>query len=58
MTRSEIVVPVFGRNGHNEREAAAAARRMIAVFDVDSPVLGNFNEVDKAGIEALLAAYF
>jgi hypothetical protein len=58
VTRSEIVVPVFGRNAHNEPEDAAAARRMIAVFDVDSPVLGNFNEVDKAGLEALLAAHF
>jgi L-methionine (R)-S-oxide reductase len=58
VTRSEIVVPVFGRNAHNEPEDAAAARRMIAVFDVDSPVLGNFNETDKAGLEALLAAYF
>jgi len=42
--RSEIVVPVFD-----------AAGELIAVFDVDSDELGNFSEVDKAGLENIVA---
>ena len=60
VTRSEIVVPVWGRNGHNEPEEQRpdAPRRLIAVLDVDSPLLENFNAVDKEHLEALLATYF
>ena len=60
VTRSEIVVPVWGRNGHNEPEEnrPEAPRRLIAVLDVDSPVLENFNAVDKENLELLLAKYF
>lgn len=64
-TRSEIVVPVFGRNGHAEPEAAGdpaatprAAKKLIGVFDIDSALLGNFNEVDREHLEALMAKYF
>ena len=42
--RSEIVVPVFDSDGE-----------LIAVFDVDSDEPGNFSEVDKAGLESIVA---
>jgi L-methionine (R)-S-oxide reductase len=42
-SRSEIVVPVYDRDGI-----------IIAVLDIDSTRLANFDEVDAAGIETLL----
>ena len=42
-SRSEIVVPVFGRDGS-----------LIAVFDVDSDRPGAFDERDRVGLEHLL----
>lgn len=44
---SEIVVPVFD-----------AARRLIAVFDVDSEAKAAFDAVDQAGLEAILSRVF
>jgi GAF domain-containing protein len=41
-TRSEIVVPVFGREGE-----------LLAVFDVDSDHPDAFGEVDKVALEAI-----
>jgi L-methionine (R)-S-oxide reductase len=59
VTRSEIVVPVFGRNGHNEPEAAVGApRKLIAVLDIDSDELAGFDAVDKECLERLMATYF
>jgi GAF domain-containing protein len=46
-SESEIVAPVFDRSG-----------RLIAVFDIDSDRKGQFDDDDKAGIEAILAASF
>jgi GAF domain-containing protein len=46
-SESEIVVPVFDR-----------ARRLIAVFDVDSERKDRFDEDDQAGLEAILRASF
>lgn len=46
-SESEIVVPVFDREG-----------RLIAVFDVDSDRKAMFDEEDRRGIEAILAAGF
>ena len=46
-SQSEIVVPV--RN---------AVGQLIAVFDVDSDQPAAFNEVDQAGLEAILAKIF
>lgn len=43
-SRSEIVVPVFGRGGE-----------LIAVFDIDSDRAGAFDERDREGLEQLLA---
>ncbi len=43
-SRSEIVVPVFG--AHNT---------LIAVLDIDSAELAMFDDVDVAGLEALMA---
>jgi GAF domain-containing protein len=42
-SRSEIVVPVFGRSG-----------ALIGVFDIDSDRRGTFDEADGAGLERLL----
>lgn len=46
-SRSEIVVPVFGREGE-----------LIAVFDVDSTLEGSFDEVDQDYLERLLKQQF
>lgn len=40
-SRSEIVVPLF------------AGERLIGVWDVDSPALARFDEMDRAGMERL-----
>jgi len=45
-SKSEIVVPVFGRDGE-----------LIAVLDVDSDRLDAFDEVDKAGLEKIVALF-
>ncbi len=46
-SESEIVVPVFDGSG-----------RLIAVFDVDSDRLNQFDQDDRAGIETILKAAF
>ncbi|GAK32172.1 hypothetical protein JCM17846_03560 [Iodidimonas nitroreducens] len=46
-SRSEIVVPVFD-----------ATHRLIAVFDVDSEQLGNFDETDQRWLEQIIAQSF
>lgn len=42
-SRSEIVVPVFGRTGE-----------LIAVLDIDSDQLSAFTEEDRAGLEGIV----
>lgn len=42
-SRSELVVPLV------------TGRRVVGVFDLDSPRPGRFDEVDRAGIERLVA---
>jgi GAF domain-containing protein len=42
-SKSEIVVPVFDKNGD-----------VSMVLDVDSDTLNDFSEVDKEGLEALV----
>lgn len=44
-TQSELVVPVFAGQG--------AARRVVAVIDLDSPAPARFDAQDAAGIEQL-----
>ncbi len=52
-------MPVFGRNYHNEPEAAAdAPRKLIAVLDIDGDAVGAFDEEDRAALEGLLARLF
>ena len=46
-SRSEIVVPVFD-----------AAGALIAVFDVDSTLVGSFDEVDRRWLERILGEWF
>ena len=59
VTRSEIVLPVFGRNMHSESEAPdTAERKLIAVLDIDSESLAGFDTVDAECLEAILATYF
>ncbi len=45
-SKSEIVVPVFDRD-----------RNLIAVLDVDSDELDSFDEVDRAGLEKIVALF-
>ncbi len=46
-SKSEIVVPVFGRNN-----------KLIAVFDVDSEIKGAFNKIDQEYLEQILKQFF
>jgi len=46
-SNSEIVVPVFGPDG-----------ALVGVFDIDSTAYAAFDEVDAAGLEAILGAVF
>ena len=46
-TRSEIVLPVFGKGG-----------RLIAVFDIDSDQPNAFTDADSAALQSILAAVF
>jgi L-methionine (R)-S-oxide reductase len=46
-SRSEIVVPVWDASG-----------MMIAVLDVDSEQVGAFGDVDREGLERIVAAVF
>lgn len=45
-SRSEIVVPLVRRDG-----------TLLGVWDVDSPHLARFDDVDRAGMEALCAEF-
>jgi len=45
-SKSEIVVPLFDRDGV-----------LIAVLDVDSDRVDNFDEVDRAGLERIVALF-
>ncbi len=45
-SRSEIVVPVFDKVG-----------AVIAVFDIDSDVVGAFDDVDAAAVERVVARF-
>ena len=46
-TRSEIVLPVFGKGG-----------RLIAVFDIDSDQPNAFTDADSAALQSILATVF
>ncbi len=63
--RTIVVKDVHAFPGHIACDAASASeivvplvkdRRLLGVFDVDSPVQGRFGEVDRQGMEALVAA--
>lgn len=63
-TKSEIVVPVFGYNYHNEPEAAGGDagatnyKKLIAVLDIDTGEEAGYDAVDKQHLEALMARWF
>jgi L-methionine (R)-S-oxide reductase len=44
-SNAEIVIPLV-KDG-----------RMVGVFDIDSPSLDRFSDEDKAGLEAMVAAF-
>lgn len=44
-SRSEIVVPIVRDGG------------LFGVFDVDSPLIGRFSEVDRSGLERLVSVF-
>lgn len=45
-SRSELVIPIIDKEG-----------RLEGVFDLDSPEIGRFDEVDKAGCEVLVKIF-
>lgn len=45
-SNSEIVVPIVARDG-----------TLVGVWDVDSPLVGRFDDDDRAGMEALVQLY-
>ena len=68
---SEIVVPVFGRNRHDEPDApaaegaaegaagaAAGERELTAVLDLDADIVGAYDEVDRECLERICARCF
>lgn len=65
--RKTIVVPdVHAFPGHIACDSASASEivipvikddKLIGVFDIDSPKLDRFSEEDRAGLEAMLAAF-
>lgn len=67
-TKSEIVVPVYGYNYHNEPDVAAPAAtasssgtpvsKLIAVLDIDSEQLAAFDDTDAQYLEKLCAQLF
>ena len=44
-SESEIVVPIFSREGE-----------LVAILDIDCPLLCGFDDQDKAGLEIITAA--
>lgn len=44
-SRSELVVPLY------------LGDQLIGVFDLDSPIMARFDEIDQSGLEALAAAF-
>ncbi|MBC7455543.1 MAG: GAF domain-containing protein [Massilia sp.] len=44
-SNAEIVIPLIKNN------------RVLGVFDIDSPALNRFSEIDRAGLEGLIAAF-
>lgn len=62
-SRSEIVVPIFGRSGNaagsgqlqgqEPGEGGGSSRRVVAIIDVDCAVPNGFDQVDKVNLERL-----
>lgn len=62
---SEIVLPVFGRNRHDELDVSSSTssdekdtKTLIAVLDLDADITSAYDEVDKECLERLLARFF
>jgi L-methionine (R)-S-oxide reductase len=51
-SRSEIVVPLFGRSARTQGEDY-----LLGVLDLDSPKPARFDEDDRRGLEALAAVF-
>lgn len=52
-TKSEVVVPVYVPDA-----AAEGGRRLFAVLDIDSEVVGHFGDVDREELETICEALF
>src|SRR5262249_8794306 len=50
-SRSEIVVPLFGRGARSDGDL------LLGVLDLDSPKLARFDDEDRRGLEALAAVF-
>ena len=59
-TKSELVMPVFGRALYNEAAPAdpSAPKRLIAVLDIDFDVVGAPDATDVECLERILASLF
>lgn len=61
---SEIVLPVFGRNRHDELDVTASSssssdvKTLIAVLDLDADITSAYDEVDKECLERILSKFF
>ena len=58
---SEIVVPVFARNRHDEPDAGAGEggeRKLIGVLDLDADIVGAYDEEDRVALERILNRFF
>jgi GAF domain-containing protein len=48
-SNSEIVVPMIATSGPRAGE-------LVGVLDLDSPILERFDDIDRAGLEKIVAA--
>jgi L-methionine (R)-S-oxide reductase len=56
---SEIVVPVFARNRHDEQDVLVSdSKTLIGVLDLDADIVNAYDEVDKECLERILSKYF
>jgi L-methionine (R)-S-oxide reductase len=54
LSRSEIVVPIFGECESNDGENCKEPGEVKALLDIDSAFPGNFDEIDRKYLELLV----
>jgi GAF domain-containing protein len=64
--QTQCIEDVHAFDGHIACDAASASEvvipivvngKLIAVFDMDSPIVGRFSDVDQAGLESFVATF-